>query len=190
MTAVLMQSKAVAPAVKADCIDLRELFGASFQIGYEEAHYAEHGEHPRVDDPWLQLLRCRHGEIYPLDGDRLAASTYGPGKIANQLAALECCQVEQDGRGGGKLPRRPANAPPVDDRADGVTVSFKSCDFPKIATLMKARPRKKLSKAQRAALSEGGRPHRFRTPGANGKSQDQGARLRTPEGPSGGAETR
>ena len=56
------------------CINLREHFGWRYQITYDLAYFAEHGPQPRVDDPWLQVLVCRYGEIFPVGDNRLAAS--------------------------------------------------------------------------------------------------------------------
>jgi hypothetical protein len=158
MSADPIQSTDGPPAVKAEVVNLREHFGDRYQIGYDPAYYAEHGEHPRFDDPWLQVICCEHGQIYPQGGERLVASTYRRGSVARRLTRLECCAIEQDGD-------------------DGVDVSFNVADFDTVAAIIRPKRRRRLSEAQQTALSEAGRNHRFRTadPGGDGKSQGQNA---------------
>ncbi len=123
-------------------VNLLEQFGHRYQIGYEESYYAEYGPNSRVDDPELQVLYCHHGHVFLWGGQRLAASTDTRGAIANRLAALDCCKVEQDGD-------------------DGVTVSFDVGDFRTVAGLIKPRGRRSLDPARRKAFIEAGRTHRY-----------------------------
>ena len=67
---------------------------------------------PGVDgDPWLQIIPCRHGHIYPYGGDRLVASTAKRGSVARKLSELDCTELWRDGD-------------------DGVGVLFHVCDGP------------------------------------------------------------
>jgi hypothetical protein len=81
-------------------INLKEFLGDRYRIRSEESYYAEHGDRARADDPWLQIIPCRHGHIYPHGGDLLAVSTNKRGAVANKLAALACTTVVQDGSDG------------------------------------------------------------------------------------------
>ena len=79
------------------CINLKKQFGEQYKVEYEEeSYFAERGEGARADDPWLQIILCKHGHIYPQGGVRLGASTNKRGGIARKLARLECTEVLQD----------------------------------------------------------------------------------------------
>ena len=127
-------------------IDLQASFGTQFKVGYEESYYGECGDRARTPDPWLMILMCQHGHVYPHGGTKLAASTNRRGAVARALAKLPCCNVHQDSD-------------------DGVTVLFDVADFPQVATLLKPRRKRQLSAEQMARLVEAGRPYRL-SPGA------------------------
>jgi hypothetical protein len=110
----------------ATCIDLKVHFGNRYRTQYEESYYAERGESARVHDPWLVVIPCKYGHIYPHGGEYLAASTTHRGAIANQLAALSCVRVVQDGD-------------------DGLNAVFHIGDFDQVAAVMKPKRRRKLS---------------------------------------------
>jgi hypothetical protein len=117
------------------CINLKKRFGGRYRVVYEESYFAEHGQTTRADDPWLQVLLCQHGHIYPHGGDVLAASTNTRGGIARKLAALDCTTVVQDG-------------------SDGINATFHVRDFERVAELMKPRRRRRLTLEQRRAAAE------------------------------------
>lgn len=123
-------------------VNLRQLFGHRYQVGYDPAYYAEHGRKCRSDDPQLQIMLCHHGHIFVWGPQRLAASTDSRGAIANKLATLGCCQVEQAGE-------------------DGVTVSFDLSDFRVVAAFIKPRGCRRLDPDRRKAFINAGRPHRY-----------------------------
>ena len=129
-------------AQMANCIDLKKRFGDRYQIHQEESYQAERGNNGRVDDPWLWIIPCRHGHIYP-DGNGLAASTNHPGRIANQLKKLPGTRV-------------------VQDADDGINVVFDLDYFDQVAAVMKPKRKKRLSPAQRAEQIERLRPYRFK----------------------------
>ena len=126
----------------ADCIDLKKRFGKRWKITYEESHGAEFGEHGRTSDPWLMIVPCQHGHLFPWGGDLLAASTDKRGGVARKLLALDCTQVRQD-------------------CDDGVTVSFHIDDVKAVAKLMKPRTRRRLSPEHRAKLVAASARYRF-----------------------------
>jgi hypothetical protein len=75
------------------CIDLRERFGAKYRIGHDPARRP--GE---SFDPWLLVIRCKNGEIYPFGGTTLAVDVEeGHRNIRKRLKGLPCCRVHQRG---------------------------------------------------------------------------------------------
>src|SRR5262245_39309974 len=93
------------------CVNLRETFGERFQIDHDEARR-------RGDDPWLQVIPCRYGHIYPHGGNLLGIATKSRGRIAASLARMEGVEVVQDGD-------------------DGINATFPIQLFPKVAALVK-----------------------------------------------------
>ncbi|MGA2069170.1 MAG: hypothetical protein ABSG86_29730 [Thermoguttaceae bacterium] len=118
-----------------DCVNLRERFGRQYRIEYEESYYAERGAGARADDPWLQIIPCRAGHIYPWGTSTLAASTNSRGSTARKLAALDFTTVHQDG-------------------SDGMTILFPVEKFPKVAALMHPWRRRQMTEEQRQAAAE------------------------------------
>jgi len=118
-----------------ECVNLKERFGKRFKVRYEESRRADRGDGARLPDPWLMILLCQRGHIFPWGGDRLAASTDSPGATARKLAALPGAILHQDG-------------------ADGMTVVFDVADFAAVAALMHPRRRRQMTEAQRAAATE------------------------------------
>jgi hypothetical protein len=120
-----------------DCVNLKQPFGKQYRVCYEESYYAQYGPRARTDDPWLQIIPCRYGHIYPHGGDLLAASTNKAGLTARRLKALAGVTVHQDGD-------------------DGVTVLFPIEMFPAVAALMHPKRRRKpLTEAQLEVLAKG-----------------------------------
>jgi len=113
-------------------INLRSEFGHRWKIGLDEAARG------RWTDPWLYTIECRHGEIFPWGDDKLAASTTGPGSVANRLLRLPDVEVVHDG-------------------CDGATVVFsrRSSSMRLVTGLMKPRRARKASPAQLAVLERG-----------------------------------
>ena len=128
------------------CINLQQQFGNRFRVTYEESYYAERGDRARAEEPWLMIIPCKHGEIYPFGDDDLVASTKIAGGIARVLKALPFATTHQDG-------------------TDGVDVRFPVGRFDEIAEIMKPKRRRQVSDAERRRLAEMGSKFRF-TPGA------------------------
>lgn len=118
-----------------DCINLKEHFGKRFRIRYEESYYVNRTRDTLVD-PWLMVLLCRYGHVFPHGGNLLAASVDGHPKLASVLRQLPCCRVHQDGDDG------------------ELTMVFDVSDFAKVAAVMRPKRRRQLSEAQRAAAAE------------------------------------
>ncbi len=126
-----------------DCINLKERFGDRFKVTYEESYYAQYGPNAQIEDPWLMIIPCQNGHIYPHGGETLAASTDRCGSVAKRLAGLDCVTVVQDG-------------------SDGTTAAFDVSNLDRIAQIMIPRKgRRRLSPEHRARLLEVGRKHRF-----------------------------
>lgn len=116
------------------CVDLKARFGRRYRIAHED------GGSP--GDPWMQLLLCQRGHVFPYGGDTLAAATDSRGGTATKLASLACCT-------------------PVQDGDDGLTVVFPLEHFEQVAALMKPRRRRRLSPEDRDRLVEVGKSSRF-----------------------------
>ena len=109
---------------------------------YEESYCAERGDAARAEDPWLQIIPCRLGHIFPWGGSTLAASTNTRGGTARNLAPLDFTTVAQDGD-------------------DGLTVLFPVEKFAQVAELMKPRRRRQISETERARLADMGRKYGY-----------------------------
>jgi hypothetical protein len=144
------------------CVSLRARFGSRYRVRCEESYYAEYGRGARVDDPWLQIIPCKWGHVFPHGGDLLAASVDGFPKVAGRLRRLACVEIWQDGDLG------------------ELTALFHVRDFGRVAQVMRPRRRRRLTETQRAKLVEAGAKTRFqagvqdelapqeRVPGASG----------------------
>jgi len=127
-------------------VNLRERFGRRYRVEHEESYVADHGVGARVNDPWLQIIPCRFGHVFPHGGSTLAASVDGFPKIAGRLKRLSCCRVHQDGDFG------------------ELTVRFDVADFAKVARIMRPRRRRQVSLRERERLramgyQKGSQPH-------------------------------
>ena len=112
---------------------MRDRFGDRFQIGYDPAYAAERGRGARADEPWLQVIPCKHGHVFPWGGELLAFSADVPGSVANRLARLSWVTVCQEG-------------------SDGLTVTFPATRFDEIAQLAKPLRRRRLTPENRNKL--------------------------------------
>jgi hypothetical protein len=135
------------------CIDLAEHFGRLYRVRYEESYFAQYGRNARVNDPWLKIIPCQRGHIYPFGGNRLAATTNARGVTARRLAALDFATIHQDGD-------------------DGITILFPADRMPEVAALMKPRRRRHVSEAERARLAALGAKYGFQ-PGTQTRSDER-----------------
>jgi hypothetical protein len=117
-----------------DCINLKNLAGDPYKVAYEESYYTERSRHT-VEDPWLMMILCQHGHIYPQGGELLAVSTDKRGGVARRIAQLPFVTVLQDG-------------------SDGINATFPVNRFDDVAEIVKPRKRRRLSPEQRAACTE------------------------------------
>lgn len=119
-----------------DCIDLQERFGRRFRTEQEESYTAENGPGARRRDPWLTIIPCRFGHLFPFGGDLLAASIDGRPKVAARLRKLDCVRVHQDGDAG------------------ELTVVFDVRDLAKVVKIIRPRRRRRISPERRAELAD------------------------------------
>jgi hypothetical protein len=127
-----------------DCINLKQRFGRRFKVTHEESREAEFGDGARTVDPWLLLIPCQYGHIFPWGDSLLAASVDGHPRVARKIAALDCCTVVQDGDDG------------------ELTATFDEDDFRQVADLMKPRRRRQVSEAERKRLADLSARHGFK----------------------------
>jgi hypothetical protein len=125
-----------------NCINLRERYGKRYRIEFDPAHAAEHGKRSRFDDPWLQLVPCQRGHIYPHGGNMLGVATNGRGSTAVALSRLPGVTVVQDGD-------------------DGINAIFPAELLPKVAALVKPRRKRQLTPEQRERLATVGKATRL-----------------------------
>ena len=114
-----------------------------------------------ADDPWLQIIPCKHGHICPWGGDLLAICTSQRGGIARRLMALPFVQVVQDG-------------------SDGINATF---PVERFAEIVKPKRRRRLTPEQRQAAVERLRDFQF-SPARQSDSEglERRRRLRTISG--------
>lgn len=67
---------------RADCVDLKKVFGRRYRLEYEDPHFAG------SRCPWHRQIKCRRGRgfISPAGGEKLHA--YGCGPAARELEEL------------------------------------------------------------------------------------------------------
>lgn len=148
----------------AECINLKQRFGKRFKVDYEESYFAERSIRS-VEDPWLMVMPCRAGHIFPWGGTRLAfAVDTGHTQLAGIMRRLPCCETVQDGDDG------------------EVNASFDVADFDEVAAIVRPRRRPQLSDEQRDRLREHMLAVRERS--ATQKNRDRIA----PESPAGAQE--
>jgi hypothetical protein len=115
------------------CLDLAACLGHRYLIRYEESYLVQKIQ---ADAPWLKIIPCRYGHIFPHGGTVLAASVDGRPKIAGTLRRLPCCRVHQDGDFG------------------ELTVIFDFVDFDQVAKIMRPHRRPQISEDQRVAMAD------------------------------------
>ncbi len=138
------------------CVDFKATFGNRYRYEWDEAYWAERSEFRAVEAPWLTIIPCKFGKIYPHGGRKLAAYCNAGGAKRKELETLPCVQVTQ---GGG------ADCPEV-------IVTFDVAEIEKVAQVLKARRPRQYSAKTRAMLKERlakvrprSRPQKFPTTG-------------------------
>ena len=117
-----------------ECINLKERFGEKLKVTYEESYEAERGPNAWAEDPWMMIIPCKHGHIYPHGGDTLIVETEGHFRIKAAMGRLDCCQVHQDGDDFGSF-------------------RFDVADMAKVAQVVKPYRKRQISDAERQRLA-------------------------------------
>jgi hypothetical protein len=78
------------------CVNLQTQFGDRYRVAFEESYCADHGATARADDPWLQIILCQHGHIYPHGAQMLGASTTKRGSVAKRILVLPSTEPAQE----------------------------------------------------------------------------------------------
>ena len=110
----------------AQCVDLRKTFPGQYRFEWDEAYAAERSDYRAVEAPWLTIISCKFGKIFPWGGRKLAAYCPAGGAKRNELLRLDCVKVAQ---GGGSE----------------VVVTFDVADIDQVAKVMKPRKRRQHS---------------------------------------------
>ena len=150
------------------CINLRERFGDAYRIRHEESYAAERSEFRAAEEPWLQIIPCRHGHIYPWSDTLLAVSTNRRGPVAGRIRELPFVAVVQDG-------------------SDGINATFPVEAFDQVAAIVRPKRRRRLTPEHRAAATE--RLRRFQFSAARKRGSDELERAQTPSDDLGAIET-
>jgi hypothetical protein len=114
-------------------IDLQAVAGKRHCVQRDPAQPAD-GK--RADDPWLLVISCQRGHVYPHSATRLGIATDDRGPAA-AIARLPGVTIEQDGD-------------------DGINATFPPSLFNRVARIVKPRRRRQLSAAQRERLNAAG----------------------------------
>jgi len=113
-----------------ECVDLAAQFGKKYKIGRDPAAALESGGRR---DPWLRILICRDGHVFP-------------------HSAKELC-FWHDGRRD-RLDKKCSELRLYQDGDDARTYLFSLGDFDRVAKWIKVRRRRSLSASQRAELAD------------------------------------
>lgn len=139
------------------CPNLRSLFGREYKIRHEESYRAERPEFRKEEEPWLQIIPCLHGHIYPHGDDLLAWASDNRGPVVTRVCRLPFVNVVQDG-------------------SDGVNATFPVTHFREVAEIVQPRRRRVLSPERRQAAIERLAEYRFKP--ARQTAPDEQGRVR------------
>jgi hypothetical protein len=137
-----------------ECVNLQLRFGKRYRIGFDPV-FDPHGKHRDRIDPWLYVIPCQRGTIYPHGGSLLAVEVDGRAITRQRLRGLGCTTVIQDGD-------------------ESVAVTFDVADIDQIAEIVKPRRKRRLSEEQRRQAAERLAPYQF-----NPRSTDHSQRPKT-----------
>lgn len=76
-----------------DCINLKERFGKVYRIKHDEAVQ----ERAERKDPWMMIITCKWGIIYPQGGTKLAAEVDRHPTAARALQKMAGVEQTQEG---------------------------------------------------------------------------------------------
>ena len=120
------------------CVDLRQTFPGRYRFEWDAAYWAERSEFRAVEAPWLTIIPCKFGKVFPWGGRKLAAYCDAGGAKRKELESLPCVLVTQ---GGG------ADCPEV-------IVTFDVSEIEQVAAVLKPRRPRQYSAKTKAMLKE------------------------------------
>lgn len=138
-----MKASLLGDDMQPDCVNLFERFGKRYRIAFDPAYSAKHRQRENLD-PWMMVIPCRRGEIYPFEGTRLAVNVEGHSVTRKALRKLPCCEPYQQGD-------------------DFESFLFDAADFGAVAALVLPRKRRQVTDAERQRLAEMGAKFGFRS---------------------------
>jgi hypothetical protein len=116
------------------CVNLLEPYGDRYKVAYDPAYDPFNVPRDRLD-PWMMVLPCRYGEIYPHGGGMLAVFTHARQHVPQRLAEIPGTRLYTDGD-------------------DGKTFLFPVGVFGQVAEVVRPRKRRRLSQEQRRRAVE------------------------------------
>ncbi len=119
------------------CVDLRNTFGNRYRYDWDEAYWDERPEFRAVEAPWLQIIPCKFGKIFPWGRRNLAAFCDAGGSKRRELEHLSCVEIAQGGTPGTE-----------------VIVKFDVADIEQVAEVLRARRPRQYSAKTKAMLKE------------------------------------
>ena len=137
------------------CVDLRQTFPGQYRFEWDEAYWIERPEYRAVEAPWLQIIPCKFGKIFPWGRRNLAAFCAAGGSKRRELETLSCVEIAQGGTPGTE-----------------VIVKFDVADIEQVAEVLRARRPRQYAAKTKAVLKERlarvrprSRPQKFPTTG-------------------------
>jgi hypothetical protein len=109
-------------------IDLRAVAGKRYRVEYEASRIG------RAEDPWLLIIPCRYGHVYPHSADLLGVAIDSR-ILGRKLAKLPGVEIWQEG-------------------ADGMNLVFPPERFAAVAAIVRPKRRRQLSAIQAELVRE------------------------------------
>ncbi len=119
------------------CVDLRATFPGQYRFEWDEAYAAERPDYRTVEAPWLTIIPCKFGKIFPWGRRNLAAFCAAGGSKRRELENLSCVEIAQGGTPGTE-----------------VIVKFDVADIEQVAEVLSARRPRQYSATTKAMLKE------------------------------------
>jgi hypothetical protein len=139
------------------CINLLARFGDRYRIGWDPAYDPKHRPKDKLD-PWMMLVLCERGEIFPYGGNLLAVGVDNRPITARRLAELGLLLVQ--------------------DGDCEKTFVFPIERFAEVAEIVNPRRRRQVSDAEKRRLAEMGRRHGFQKSDTHRPERSQRRRSR------------
>lgn len=116
-------------------MDLKATFGRRYRYDWDEAYWTERPDYRKVEAPWLQIIPCKLGKMFPWGGRKRAAFCDAGGSKRRELESLLCVEIAQGGTPGTE-----------------VIVTFDVAEIEQVAQVLKARRPRQISDTQKTEL--------------------------------------